>query len=118
MLDKLHSAAKPGDIIFIRINNFLYRRVADATNSWTSHVGMIYSNTESQCLVAESAVPFSKLCPLDEFLKRSQNNQFSLKRLQKNLTLKQIEDLQKSADERLGKLYHLGFNNDLSLIHI
>ena len=112
ILDQLHTAAQPGDIIFIRISNFLYRRVAAVTGSWTSHVGMIYSKTDSECLVAESAVPLSKLCPLDKFISRSENNQFGLKRLNKNLLPDQVEALKLSADERLGKLYHLGFKYD------
>jgi hypothetical protein len=103
-----------GDIVFIRIANFLYRRVAEATQSWTSHVGMIVERRGSEWIVAESAVPRSRYCPLSRFLKRSEAGQCSIKRLKTPLDAGALERLQAGAARRMGKWYHLGFKLDSS----
>ena len=61
-----------GDLVFIRISNFLYRRLADATQSWTCHVGMIDRREGTDWIVAESTIPWSRYCPLSRFLHRSE----------------------------------------------
>ena len=101
-----------GDIVFIRIANFLYRRVADATNSWTSHVGMIHSKKNGEWQVAESTVPFSKINSLGKFIKRTENHKVSIKRLHATLSEEDMLKLQEAANQRLGILYHLGFDHD------
>jgi len=103
-----------GDIVFIRIANFLYRRVAEATQSWTSHVGMIVERRDSEWVVAESAVPRSRYCSLSRFLKRSEAGQCSIKRLKTPLDAGAFERLQAGAARRMGKWYHLGFKLDSS----
>jgi hypothetical protein len=103
-----------GDIVFIRVANFLYRRVAKATQSWTSHVGMIVEQRGSEWIVAESAVPRSRYCPLSRFLKRSEAGQCSIKRLKTPLDAGALERLQAGAARRMGKWYHLGFKLDSS----
>src|SRR6266851_9294654 len=95
-----------GDIVFIRIANFLYRRVAEATQSWTSHVGMIVERRDSEWVVAESAVPRSRYCSLSRFLKRSEAGQCSIKRLKTPLDAGAFERLQAGAARRMGKWYH------------
>jgi hypothetical protein len=103
-----------GDIVFIRIGNFLYRRVAEATQSWTSHVGMIVEREGSEWIVAESAVPRSRYCSLSCFLERSEAGHYSIKRLKTSLDGGAIERLQTEAGRRMGKWYHLGFKMDSS----
>ncbi len=108
--------AKPlledGDIIFIRISNFLYRRVADTTRSWESHVGILFQNPDASWVVAESTVPLSKFTPLEKFVARSQNYRFMVKRLHGGLNYDQKTRLQRAAESRMFKFYHLGFNYD------
>jgi hypothetical protein len=101
-----------GDIVFIRVANFLYRRVADATNSWTSHVGIIHSKKNGVWQVAESTVPFSTLNSLEKFIKRTENHKVSIKRLHNKLSEDDKLRLQAAANKRLGILYHLGFKHD------
>lgn len=101
-----------GDIVFIRVANFLYRRVAQATGSWTSHVGVIHSQKDGVWKVAESTVPFSRITTLEKFIKRSENGIVSIKRLPAQLTDAEKSRLQKAAEQRLGVLYHLGFDHD------
>ncbi len=110
-LDELRRIVRPGDIVFIRIANFLYRRVAEGTKSWTSHVGMIHSEKDGDWQVAESAVPLSKHCSLEKFLKRTDAGQFSIKRL-RDLSDDEVAALRREADRRMGLWYHLGFDYD------
>lgn len=106
------SSLQIGDIVFIRIANFLYRRVAEATQSWTSHVGMFAQRQGREWIVAESSVPRSRFCPLERFLDRSEAGQFAIKRLKDPLDAGVVERLQAGVRRRLGKWYHLGFKLD------
>ncbi|MCM8541917.1 MAG: hypothetical protein NE328_16730 [Lentisphaeraceae bacterium] len=110
MIKQINSIVKPGDIVFISIPNFLFRRVAATTCSWTSHVGVIHSQKDGQWIVAEGAVPLSKKCSLEKFLQRSENSAISIRRLKEDLSSDEILRIQKAADSRMNKLYHLGFN--------
>ncbi len=106
-------ALEVGDIVFIRIANFLYRRVAEATASWTSHVGYIHSRREDgEWLVAESAIPRVCLCPLSKFIARSDQGMLAVRRLKGGLSDAQKQALQQAAESRMGTLYHLGFKYD------
>ena len=109
MINEVNNSLKAGDIVFIAIPNFLYRRVAKTTCSWTSHVGMVHSRQNGQWLIAESSVPFCKMTPLENFLERSENGTFAIKRLKNDLSEYDISRLQASALKRMKRLYHLGF---------
>ena len=111
-LKQLDGALQVGDVVFIRVANFLYRRVADATNSWTSHVGLISGREQGEWLVAESAVPRSRYCPLSRFVSRSAGGQYAVKRLKTPLTEADQRRLQAEAAQRMGIWYHLGFDFD------
>lgn len=110
MNNKINNIIKTGDIVFISIPNFLFRRVAKTTCSWTSHVGVVHSQVNGQWIIAEGAVPLSKKCTLEEFLERSENYAVSVRRLKEDLSCDEILKIQQAADIRMNKLYHLGFN--------
>lgn len=102
---------RAGDIVFIRIDNFLYRRVAASTRSWISHVGILYDRLpDGEWRVAESAVPRCRLTTLSRFLKRSKNGHFSIKRLEGVWNGETLAKLRTAIDQRLGLWYDLGFN--------
>ena len=101
-----------GDIVFIRIANFFYRRVAAATNSWTSHVGMIDHREGSEWIVAESTIPRSCYTPLTKFLRRSEQGKHAVLRLQTPLDTAAQTRLQHEAKRRMGRWYDLGFDLD------
>jgi len=101
-----------GDIVFIRVANFLYRRVADATCSWISHVGMIHRHDGNEWIIAESGVPRSRFCPLTRFLRRSQGGRCAVMRLRTPLDATAQRRLQEEAGRRMGQRYHLGFDLD------
>jgi len=103
---------RPGDIVFIRIDNFLYRRVAASTGSWISHVGILYDRLpDGQWRVAESAVPRCRLTRLDRFLKRSREGRFAVRRLRIEWTGESLERMREAVRKRLGLWYHLGFDH-------
>src|SRR5262245_45608231 len=104
-----------GDIVFIRVANFLYRRVADATQSWTSHVGLLHRRENDDWIVAESAVPSSRYSTLSRFLARSEGGRCSIKRVIRPLDEMAQRKIQAQADRRMGQLYHLGFDFDSRL---
>ena len=68
--DKLRSALpyiREGDVIFIRVCHALYRRIAETSGSWESHVGIILRAADGSWTVAESTIPVSRFTPLERF---------------------------------------------------
>jgi len=102
------SAFKDGDIIFTSIPNRLYQSVEQATASPVSHVGILF-NINGEWFVAESKVPFSCYTPLEQFIARSKDRWFSVKRVSPTLSQKHLVLLKNFCDQRMGKLYHFGF---------
>ncbi len=111
----LNDLLQVGDIVFIRVGNFLYRRVAEATLSWTSHVGMVHHRKDGEWMIAESAVPRSRYCSLPRFIRRSQAGMVSIKRLRASPDATAQRQLADAAARRMGLWYHLGFKLDSRL---
>lgn len=107
LIDK--TKLREGDLIFISIPNTLYRAIEKSTNSKTSHIGILIKNN-NQWMVAESRVPTSTLTPLSDFINRSDNSWFEIRRYNKSLSKTQIENLKKSCDTRYGIPYDFSFN--------
>ncbi|WP_230425646.1 YiiX/YebB-like N1pC/P60 family cysteine hydrolase [Spartinivicinus ruber] len=100
---------KEGDLLFISIKSPLYKQVAKTTNSWVSHVGIALFE-DGEWVVAESAVPLSRKTPLRKYIKRTVGTQFSLCRLNQPINEEQLQKIKLGINNRLGILYHLGFN--------
>lgn len=107
---QVESLLQAGDLLFTSIPNFLYRRVAKATGSLASHVGIVFHDSDAGWLVAESAVPIVKYTPLADFIARSDKGWLVVRRLRGGLSAGQVEALRRECDARMGKLYHLGFH--------
>ena len=103
---------KSGDIVFIATPSPLYRRVARATGSKASHVGIVFADAQAGWVVAESAVPRSRYRPLEQFLGRSDDDWFVVRRLKQELTPDQVTALRAACDQRMGRWYHLGFKHE------
>lgn len=110
--NQLIDLIRPGDIIFIRVANFLYRRVSIATDCWTTHVGVIHSHQNGEWQVAESTFPFAKLGPLSAFIKRSENSQFAIRRLPRTLSDEEVGRIRVAAERRMGRWYDARFDFD------
>ena len=105
-------ASKPavGDIVFTRIGGPIFTRVAETTQSWTSHVGIIVDYKHGDWIVAESGIPFVRRTPLRKFLGRSVDGRFSIRRLRAEPDDAEKRAMVKFADSQMGKLYSLGFD--------
>ncbi|MCM2458919.1 YebB family permuted papain-like enzyme [Pseudomonas sp. CG7] len=99
-----------GDMVFIRVTARPFLEVANATNAWTNHVGVVVDNRGDEPVIAESTFPFSRTTSLSRFLKRSEHECCTVARLTRPLTDTQRAALQNAADHRLGTLYDTGFN--------
>lgn len=98
-----------GDLIFSRIPNPVYRRIAEATGSETSHVGILFKDQDGRWLVAESKVPCVRYSTLENFIGRSAEGWHVVRRLHRPLTSDDITALRLECDKRMGALYHTGF---------
>lgn len=103
---------KEGDIIFISINYTLYRKIAETSQSWESHVGIVFRNASGAWTMAESTFPVARFTPLESFLEQSKYGRFVVCRLRDGLSQEEARRLRESAESRMGKLYHTGFNYD------
>jgi hypothetical protein len=109
---EVESILQEGDIIFIRISNFLYKQVAATSCSWESHVGVVFRGDDGEWFVAESTIPVSKFKPLEMFIHKSENERFMVRRVRGGLTNEEKERLRTAAMVRMNKVYHLGFKYD------
>lgn len=107
---RLASIVQPGDLIFIRVAYKAFTEVADATGTWTNHVGVVFSTDGKNPLIGESAFPFSRITTLSKFLARSEHRQIAVYRLTFSLSEEQIQRLQLAIDRRSGIFYDTGFN--------
>ena len=100
---------REGDVIFSRIPNPLYRHVAAATGSTTSHVGILFRNPNGDWVVAESGVPLVRYVSLDNFIARSEDGWHVVRRLRMPPEPCHVQALRAECDRHMGTLYHTGF---------
>ncbi|WDE96697.1 YiiX/YebB-like N1pC/P60 family cysteine hydrolase [Lentisphaera profundi] len=109
----IESLVKPGDFVFTRIDNVLYKKVADTSCSWSSHVGLIIDqNDDGSFVVAESKVPRCVYSDFENFVERSEGGRVEIRRLKGGLQEDQLRKLQEEAKSRMGSWYHFRFNYD------
>lgn len=99
-----------GDIIFTDIPSLPFRKIAETTKSWTSHVGLIFLNDHQQWVVAESKVPLSQVTLLCDFIKRSDRSRFEIRRFERPLDQSEIFKMKQASKQMMGKWYGLNFN--------
>ena len=100
-----------GDLVFIRIGGpGPFREVAAATGSWTNHVGIVVDVAGAEPLIAESAVPLSRLTPLSRFAARSEGGRLAVRRLVVEPTAEERLLVSAAAQGRLGIFYDTGFD--------
>ena len=107
-----HLAARlqVGDLVFIRIPALPFRKVAEATCSWTNHVGIVLDVGGRQPTIGESRFPFSGATPLSRFVARSEERRVAVARLQDPLDSRQRSRIAAAARRRSGVLYDTGFD--------
>lgn len=111
--DGLHALGQRleiGDAVFIQVSLLPFRKVAEATMSWTNHVGIVVDVADGEPVIAEGRVPFSGTSSWARFVKRSSGGRVALARLASPLTPAQRTALREAARKRYGVLYDAGFN--------
>ncbi len=99
-----------GDLVFIRVSALPFRKVAETTNSWTNHVGIVVATDGTEPVIAESTFPVSKRGSLERFLARSEGGRVGVSRLKTPLTAGQQRVLVQAAQARIGVFYDTGFD--------
>jgi hypothetical protein len=107
---ELEVTLRAGDIIFTRIPWPPVRQIADATGTWTNHVGIVVGFKGDRALIAESRVPLSCRTRFSSFVRRSAHGRVAVLRLPRPLSDEEIPRLQQAARRRMGRLYDTGFN--------
>ena len=70
-LADLQRALRVGDLVFTRVPFSAFRQIADATGTWTNHVGIVVDVTHAGALIAESRLPISCRTSFACFARRS-----------------------------------------------
>src|SRR5471032_242437 len=99
-----------GDLVFIRVTARPFLEVANATNSWTNHVGVVVDSRGDDPLIAESTFPFARTTPMTRFLERSEHGRCAVARLTSPLNDRHRSELMSAAERRMGTFYDTGFN--------
>ena len=99
-----------GDIIFTRIGSYPFRKVAEATGTWTNHVGIVLDVSGKEPLVGESRFPLSGTTTLSRFVARSAGSRVAVMRLPDPLTPAQQVALVAAATQRARVFYDTGFD--------
>ncbi|MBJ9755631.1 YebB family permuted papain-like enzyme [Burkholderia cepacia] len=99
-----------GDIVFIRVTVRPFLEVANATRSWTNHVGIVVGERDGEPLVAESTFPLSRVTTMSRFLARSDRGACVIARLKQPLDAEQRRRLVDAAMRRTGVVYDTGFD--------
>lgn len=97
-----------GDLVFVRVRVAVFLQVAEATDSWTNHVGVVID--ADSALIAESRFPVSCITTLQRFVRRSAGGRVVVARLQSGLTPAQQQCVAEAARQRSGVVYDTGFN--------
>jgi hypothetical protein len=106
-IQHLANHLRVGDLMFIRVPTPLFMQVADATGTWTNHVGVVIDEAGT---VAESRFPLSGATTLRRFVGRSSRGRVAVMRLRRPLAPTEQAQIAASARRRMGIVYDTGFN--------
>lgn len=109
-IKELEKQVKIGDIVFIFADNFVFRKVAKDTQSWTNHVGIVIDQSEKGLIIAESKIFFSSTTTFTQFIARSESGRVGVKRMSIPFTHEQVSNIKSAALKRMGIFYDFGFN--------
>lgn len=109
-LRELEGMLREGDVVFTRIPHPPFTQIADATGTWTNHVGIVVGFNRCGAVIAESRVPVSCRTLFSFFARRSAQGRVAVLRPHRALSEAEIQRLQNAVRRRLGRLYDTGFN--------
>jgi hypothetical protein len=99
-----------GDIVFTRIGAYPFRKVAEATGTWTNHVGIVLDVSGPEPVIGESRFPLSGSTTLSRFVARSDGRRVAVMRLASPLTAAQQQAVAVAAAQRAHVFYDTGFD--------
>jgi len=108
---RLARSLKVGDIVFTRIGAYPFRKVAEATGTWTNHVGIVLDASGPEPVIGESRFPFSGSTTLARFVARSAGGRVAVMRLPTPLTSAQQIAIVAAAAQREHVFYDTGFDS-------
>ncbi|MDP1633681.1 MAG: YebB family permuted papain-like enzyme [Gallionellaceae bacterium] len=111
-IGELAKQLEVGDVVFIRIPRAPFTKVADATSSWTNHVGIVSDISGKEPVISESRVPLSGETSWTKFVQRSDKGRVAVTRLAVPLDAQQQRKLRESVAAKRGILYDTGFDMD------
>jgi len=107
---RLARSLRVGDIVFTRIGAYPFRKVAEATGTWTNHVGIVLDVSGTEPVIGESRFPFSGSTTLSRFVARSAGGRVAVMRLPTPLTPAQQIAIVAAAAQREHVFYDTGFD--------
>ena len=107
---ELGRSLQVGDIVFTRIGAYPFRKVAEATGTWTNHVGIVLDVSGKEPAIGESRFPLSGSTTLSRFIARSAGGRVAVMRLPTPLTLAQQAGIVAAAAQRERVFYDTGFD--------
>ena len=109
-IGELARSLQVGDIVFTRIGAYPFRKVAEATGTWTNHVGIVLDVSGKEPVIGESRFPFSGSTTLRRFVARSAGGRVAVMRLPAPLTQAQHAAIVAAATQREHVFYDTGFD--------
>ena len=107
---ELAKSLQVGDIVFTRIGAYPFRKVAEATGTWTNHVGIVLDVSGAEPTIGESRFPLSGSTTLSRFVARSAGGRVAVMRLAVPLTPAQQAGVADAAASRRHVFYDTGFD--------
>jgi len=107
---ELAKSLQVGDIVFTRIGAYPFRKVAEATGTWTNHVGIVLDVSGAEPTIGESRFPLSGATTLSRFVARSAGGRVAVMRLPVPLTPAQQAGVAAAAAQRRHVFYDTGFD--------
>lgn len=107
---RLARSLQVGDIVFTRVGAYPFRKVAEATGTWTNHVGIVLDVSGQEPVIGESRFPFSGSTTLSRFVARSAGGRVAVMRLPTPLTRAQQIAIVAAAAQREHVFYDTGFD--------
>jgi len=109
-VSELARSLQVGDIVFTRIGAYPFRKVAEATGTWTNHVGIVLDVSGAEPVIGESRFPFSGSTTLGRFVARSAGGRVAVMRLPEPLGAAQQAAIVEAANQRRHVFYDTGFD--------
>jgi hypothetical protein len=109
-LRELEGLLREGDIVFTRIPGAAFRQIADATRTWTNHVGIVVGFNRFGAVIAESRVPIACRTLFSFFVRRSAQGRVAVLRPRQPLSNDDVKRLGGAVRRRLGRFYDTGFS--------